>query len=183
MPQLTASALNWLASWPYLSGGWDLESMACTYVQMGMDIYTQLLANVADFSLEIEIYPKESRQNQLWIQRIISLLTYCTINPRAVSELCDRAIVLGTEDMFKFTQAFTQAKQDMKESIWIFATYEGAVPKPGPWSQGNLCECPLDTLLEEVNGLDRDWYTFAVTPPSLGFQVRNVISKLASNLE
>ena len=76
------------ASWPYLSDSPDLEVRACPYVQMRVDIYTRPLTNLADFSLDQEIYKKEAWQNQLRVQRVISLLNYCIENASGVRKTC-----------------------------------------------------------------------------------------------
>ena len=169
------------ASWPYLSDSRDLEVRACPYVQMRVDIYTRPLTNVADFSLDLEIYQKEAWQNQLCVQRMISLLNYCIEN--ASGELCNRAIVLCTEDMFEFTRAFNHAKQEMNGNIRLWKTDGNCSQRTGPRGTRSICECPMDTLLKILNDLDRDRHTFGRTPMPLGFQAREIILKEVCNLD
>ena len=146
------------ASWPYLSDSPDLEVRACPYVQMRVDIYTRPLTNVADFSLDQEIYQKEAWQNQLHIQKVISLLNYCIEN--ASGKLCNRAIVLCTEDMFEFPRVFNHAKQEMNENFRLWKTDGNCSQRTGPRGNRSICECPMDTLLKILNDLDRDRHTF-----------------------
>ena len=157
-----------LGYWPYPSGN-QRGTISLPYVQLRVDVHVRPLQDIEDSSIDMEIYQRESWQNQMCAQRILKLLRYCTDKSDPNVEMCPRAVVKVTGEVYDLASAFIAAKESTFETF-PFA----ALPPRDMWPD---CECPLDVLLWEILTLNpADHLASRVDPPpSLAFLAREAL--------
>ena len=168
-----------LGYWPYPSGN-RRGTISLPYVQLRVDVHVRPLQDIEDFTIDLEVYQRESWQNQLCAQRILKLLRYCIDNSDPDVEMCPRAIVKVTGEVYDLARAFITAKESDVETfldeIERRLDREGpfaALPPQDTWPD---CECPFDVLLREILTLNpTDYLAGAVPPPSLAFLAREAL--------
>ena len=169
-----------LGYWPYPSGN-RRGTISLPYVQLRVDVHVRPLQDIEDFTIDLEVYQRESWQNQLCAQRILKLLRYCIDNSDPDVEMCPRAIVKVTGEVYDLARAFIAAKESDVETfldgIERRLDREGpfaALPPQDTWPD---CECPFDVLLREILTLNPTDYlaSRADPPPSLAFLAREAL--------
>ena len=105
-----------LGHWPYPSGN-RRGTISLPYVQLRVDVHVRPLQAIEDFTIVLEIYQRKSWQNQMCAQRILKLLRYCTDKSDPDVEMCPRAVVKVTGEVYDLARAFIAAKESNVETF------------------------------------------------------------------